>query len=98
MLRRIGLGLGVAIVGLLVLLVLDAYGYSQLLSTEFHNATLDVELNCYLVNATLEEYVHISAHTISIIMLIGALAEALVFIAGMLKYIDLEIMALRRSS
>ena len=86
MLRRIGLGLGVAIVGLLVLLVLDAYGYNQLLDTDSLNVTRHEELNCYLINATLEEYVHISAHAISVIMLIGALAETLVFIAGKLKY------------
>lgn len=83
MLRRIGLGLGVAILGLLVLFVLDVYGYNQLLSSQIHVSNFShVEFNCYLVNATLEQQVHISAHVISTIMLIGALAEALVFIAS----------------
>jgi hypothetical protein len=80
MLKRIGLGMGVAIVGLLVLFVTDVYGYNQKLTHHFSNVSeLD---NCYLVNDSLEEDVNISAHALSIIMLIAALAEALVFIAS----------------
>lgn len=94
MLRRIGLGMGVAILGLLVLLVLDVYGYKQLLNSELVEVVLGsshssnssngsvVELSCYLVNGSVEEQVGISVHAISSVMLLGALAETLIFIAG----------------
>lgn len=90
MLTRIGIGMGVAIVGLLVLFVLDVYGYNQLLNVDaIHiivrndssNGSL-MDYNCYLVNDSLEEQVNISVHAISSVMLLGALAETLVFIAG----------------
>ena len=89
MLKRIGIGMGVAILGLLTLFVLDVYGYNKLLNIEEiaiipigANGSL-VEYNCYLVNDSLEEQVNISVHAVSAIMLLGALAETLVFIAGM---------------
>ena len=88
MLKRIGLGMGVAIVGLLVLFVLDLYGYNRLLDTgssAVHLTNLSrVELNCYLVNESSENLVGISAHAISAVMLLGALAETLFFIAGII--------------
>lgn len=86
MLRRIGLGMGVAIVGLLVLLVLDVYGYNRLLSSQITTGDPSnvsyVEFNCFLVNDSLEQQVDISAHAVSSVMLVGALAETIVFIAG----------------
>ena len=89
MLKRIGIGMGVAIVGLLVLFVLDVYGYNQLLNVDAVNVITDpsngslVNYNCYLVNDSAEDQVDISVHAITSVILLGALAETLVFIAGM---------------
>lgn len=91
MLKRIGIGMVVCIVGLLTLFVLDVYGYNQLLIVEQVNIlpitsgsnVSHMAYNCYLVNNSVEDQVNISVHAISSIMLLGALAEAFVFIAGM---------------
>ncbi len=88
MLKRIGLGMCVAIVGLLALFIMDVYGYNRLLNNgsmgvNFTNSS-QVELNCFLVNDTTEHLVNISVHAVSVIMLSGALAETLLFIAGII--------------
>lgn len=85
--KRIGLGMFVGLVGLLVLLVLDVYGYNRLLNegsvvTNFTSNVSHVQLNCYLVNESKEESLDISVHAVSAVMLLGAVAETLLFIAG----------------
>ncbi len=85
MLKRIGIGMSVAILGLLILFTFDLYGYNHNLSTAgFLQNTSDVSSYCYLVNdSSVEVVTGISVHAISVLMLLGALAETLVFIAGM---------------
>ena len=98
MLRRVGIGMCVSIAGLLVLLVLDVYGYNQKLydggvsnfdSAEDYFATSLIsngsngsEYNCYLVNGSTEQQVDINVSVISAVILLAALAETLIFIAG----------------
>ena len=85
MFRRIGLGMGVAIAGLLLLFIVDVFGYYKLRHTSNldSNSTAFVENSCYLVNGTTEQQVDISVHIMPAPILLAALAETLVFISSM---------------
>lgn len=98
MLRRVGIGMCVSIAGLLVLLVLDVYGYHQKLRTSsaedyFASSVISnngsngsgvVEYSCYLVNGSTEQQLDMNTSVISAVILLAALAETLIFIAGLL--------------
>lgn len=88
MLKRIGIGMVVAIAGLLVLLAMDVYGYNQLINnqTALPNVS-NMSLSCYLVNSSIEQQVDINVHVISFVMLLAAVAETLIFIAGRYNYV-----------
>ena len=86
--KRVGLGMCVAIIGLLVLFIMDVYGYNRLqnsgsVAANFTSNFSHIELNCYLVNGSAEEnLVDISVHAVSAFMLLGALAQTQLFIGG----------------
>lgn len=87
MLKRIGIGMVVGILALLALLALNSHKYNTSTSSTITSNTINASngTQCNLLiteDNNMEDQVNISLQYIAIVLLMAALAETLVFIAG----------------